>query len=216
MPFTGLAQDKENRLNLDHAIRTCGANKLPDHRILLNALTYTDPDQAVWHAPEGLIFDGASIPTSLKRLYGLERYGGKKFPAHVVAACFHDAYYQQHAGSSRYEVDRMYGRAMVELGALTDRDRRRRWAASFYTMIRLFSAERWAHNCKGLPERKPAKTVLAARIGNQVKKLSRRTFGSDWSADRIMDACDELLEDKFREVIIKRFGEKHYCEMLQR
>ena len=72
---------------------------------------WQDRDHALWRVPAGLVCDGASIPRPLWWLIGSPLTGKYR-----TAAIFHDAYYKDHCGRTRKQVDRMFLEKMREDG----------------------------------------------------------------------------------------------------
>lgn len=95
------------------------------HMVVLDELTYTDPDGRVWKVPAGFVTDGASIPNEFWGIIG-SPFTGK----YRVAAVFHDAAYAT-LGSGKGACDNMLFEAMLELGC-------ERWRAdAIYEGVRL-------------------------------------------------------------------------------
>lgn len=78
--------------------------------IVLDDLTYIDPDGRAWRVPAGFVTDGASIPQELWSLIGSPFTGRYR-----VAAVFHDAAYRT-LGVARGDADNMLREASLELG----------------------------------------------------------------------------------------------------
>lgn len=78
--------------------------------IILEELTYVDPDGRQWKVPAGFVTDGASIPQEFWSLIG-SPFTGK----YRVAAVFHDAAYST-LGMIKSHADNMLYEAMLELG----------------------------------------------------------------------------------------------------
>jgi len=95
------------------------------HMIVLDELTYTDPDGRAWKVPAGFVTDGASIPPEFWGLLGSPFTG-----LYRVAAVFHDAAYAT-LGVGKGAADNMLFEAMLELGC-------ERWKAdAIYEGVRL-------------------------------------------------------------------------------
>jgi hypothetical protein len=87
---------------------------------------FIDPQGKTWHAPAGLVTDGASIPQLLWSIAGSPFSG-----AYRRAAVLHDAAYRVRT-DERKDCDRMFYDAMVADGVDEDT------AVRFYTAVRLF------------------------------------------------------------------------------
>lgn len=107
--------------------------------------SFTDQDGVAWMAEAGTVIDGASIPQPLWSTFPGSPYIGNYRRASVI----HDAYYRDHRGRSRADVDRMFYRAM----RADDTD----WftASLMYAAVRLFGGAAWENGVRLLyvPER---------------------------------------------------------------
>ncbi len=81
--------------------------------VLSQDFVYLDPNQESWTAPQGLRWDGASIPAAAWSIIGSPFVG-----CHRNASAVHDYYYKHHSSHqrSRREVDTMYYEACRAAG----------------------------------------------------------------------------------------------------
>ncbi len=99
---------------------------LPGRVKLLNELTFTDPAGREWHAPVGLVSDGASIPEVLWSIMG-NPFAGR----YRRAALFHDEACRNREASAK-DSHRMFYDAMIADGVELE------VAQRFYAAVRLF------------------------------------------------------------------------------
>ena len=94
---------------------------------------WQDKHDVIWHVPAGLVCDGASIPRLLWWFIGSPFTGRYR-----EAAIFHDAYYKEHCGRTRKQVDKMFYEKMRQDGV--------GWmkANSMYYGVRVFGWKPWA------------------------------------------------------------------------
>jgi hypothetical protein len=98
-------------MSFDGPIRTQWAENGLE-MIVLERVTYTDPNGRVWIVRSGFVTNGASIPGFFQGAVGIgSPFTGK----HRVAAVFHDAAYAT-SGVTKEDADHMFRDAMRDLG----------------------------------------------------------------------------------------------------